>query len=256
MNVLVDSHCHLEHIRTPVEVALAEAADAGVGIVIDVGMGTVESGRAAGRAAMRPGVVFAGVGIHPNDVREFANDPRATLAELRRLAVLPGVVAIGETGLDFYRDRSPRDEQERSFRAQIALSAELDRTLVIHCRDAHQRVLEILDEGAPERVVMHCFSGDATYARACAERGFWCSFAGNLTYRANDELREAARVLPPNLLLVETDAPYLAPLPHRGKDNVPAFVAITAQALASVREVAIGELADNLHANSRRAFGL
>jgi TatD DNase family protein len=168
---------------------------------------------------------------------------------------LPGVVAVGETGLDFYRDRWTPDEQERAFRAHIDLSKRTDKTLVIHCRDAHDAVMQVLDdEGAPSRVVMHCFSGDVAYAKLCAERGFFCSFAGNITYKRNDDLRDAARALPDELLLVETDAPYLAPMPFRGKPNAPALVVHTARTLADVRGVEIAELEDLLEVNTNRAF--
>ncbi|MEX2394690.1 MAG: TatD family hydrolase, partial [Actinomycetota bacterium] len=199
--------------------------------------------------------VFAAVGIHPNDLSDFVVDPAGSLASLERLVALPDVVAVGETGLDFYRDRWSPVQQEDAFRAHIHLAKRTDRTLVIHCRDAHDRVIEVLDdEGAPSRVVMHCFSGDVAYAKTCAERGFFCSFAGNVTYKRNDDLRDAARAVPDELLLVETDAPYLAPMPLRGKPNAPAFVVHTARALAEVRGTTTEALADSLGIATNRAF--
>lgn len=254
MNGLVDSHCHLAHIERDVEEVLAEAAAAGVELVVDIGMGTGESAAAAARAASIP-QVRASVGIHPNDLEEFESDPEGTMDVLRDLAAKPGVVAIGETGLDHYRDRSAPEVQETAFRAHIALAKQTDRTLVIHCRDAHQAVLDVLDDvGSPPRVVMHCFSGDETYARACARRGYFCSFAGNITYKRNDDLREAARVVRKELLLVETDAPFLAPEPYRGRPNAPALIVHTVEALARVRSLSVNALTSLVADNATRAF--
>jgi TatD DNase family protein len=251
---LIDSHCHLGHIDRPPDDVLAEARAAGVGAVIDIGMGLAESRTSAARAAATSNV-YASVGIHPNDLTEFEADPDMTLATLRELAATPHVVAIGETGLDFYRDRWSPQQQEVSFRAHIALAKDVDRTLVIHCRDAHERVLDVLeDEGAPSRVVMHCFSGDVAFARACNERGYYSSFAGNITYKRNDELRDAARVVDEHLLLIETDAPFLAPEPLRGKPNAPALVVHTAARLAGVRDVNVNTLTNVLRENTHRAF--
>jgi TatD DNase family protein len=246
---LVDSHCHLGHLELPLDEALA-----GVELVVDIGMGLEESREAAGRAASDPRI-YASVGIHPNDVSEFETDPDATMAALSALAVLPRVVAVGETGLDNYRDRSSPEVQEASFRSHIALAKNVDKTLVIHCRDAHREVLDVLDaEGAPPRVVMHCFSGDVAYARECSSRGYFCSFAGNLTYKRNEDLREASRVVPDELLLVETDAPYLAPEPFRGRSNVPRLVEHTTRALADARSMSYSAVLHMLQENTFRAF--
>jgi TatD DNase family protein len=251
---LVDTHCHLAHIERPASEVLAEARAAGVDVVIDIGMGLAESRASATQASNTAGV-YASVGIHPNDVAEFVADADATMSALRELANAPSVVAIGETGLDLYRDRSSPEQQEASFRAHIALAKDVDRTLVIHCRDAHDRVLDVLDDaGAPPRVVMHCFSGDVAFAHACNERGFYASFAGNITYKRNDDLRAAARVVGEHLLLVETDAPFLAPEPFRGKPNAPALVMHTLQRLADVREVNVNAFTMTLRENAHRAF--
>jgi TatD DNase family protein len=202
-------------------------------VVVDIGMGLEESRAAAARAAVTDGL-YASVGIHPNDLTDFTADRDGCMQTLADLATEPSVVAIGETGLDLYRDRSDPALQEESFRAHIELAKEAGRTLVIHCRAAHERVLAVLDEvGAPSRTVMHCFSGDLAHAKACAERGFYCSFAGNLTYKRSTELRDAAAAVPSALLLVETDAPFLAPVPFRGKPNRPALVVHTVETLAS-----------------------
>lgn len=239
--------------RDPAEV-LADASEAGVGPLIDIGMGLDEARVSAERAGSTEGL-FAAVGIHPNDPSSYGADPAGTIEELRRLAILPGVVAIGETGLDYYRDRASPALQERSFRAHIALAKQVDRTLVIHCRDAHVDVLRVLDEeGVPPRTVMHCFSGDAAFARACNERLIFCSFAGNLTYKRNDELRVAAQQVAQELLLVETDSPFLAPDPFRGRPNSPALVVHTASVLSHVRSLELDGLLQLLHVNTRRAF--
>lgn len=254
--ILVDTHCHLAHVDGSPDEALAEAADAGVERLVDIGMGTAESRAAVDRAEGSGGRVRVAVGIHPNSLGEYADDRDGTLDRLRELAGNPAVGAIGETGLDFYRDREPRDLQEESFRAHAVLAKETGKPLVIHCRDAHDDVLRVLDdEGPPEGVVMHCFSGDAPYARACAERGFFCSFAGNVTFKKADELREAAAVVPAELLLVETDAPYLTPEPYRGKRNRPAHVVHTARRVAEVRGEDPDALGETLWANAARVFG-
>ncbi|MCA1830430.1 MAG: TatD family hydrolase, partial [Actinobacteria bacterium] len=201
--------------------------------------------------------VYVSVGIHPNDLAEFEADPDGAMGELVRIAENPGVVGIGETGLDFFRERSAPGLQERAFHAHIDVARELDKALVIHCRDAHERLLEVLDDATlPARVIMHCFSGDVAFAQASGERGFFCSFAGNLTYKRNDDLRQAAAAVPRDLLLIETDAPFLTPEPHRGRPNSPALLPLTAQKLADVLELPLDELEVHLDANTKRAFGL
>ncbi|MGH2760736.1 MAG: TatD family hydrolase [Actinomycetota bacterium] len=252
----IDTHCHVSHIDAPATEVLAAAAAQGVDVVVDIGMGTEESTAAARRAVELAPALYATVGVHPNELSEFERDPGATLSALRRLAAEPRVVGIGETGLDTYRDRWPVELQEEAFRAQIDIAIETDTTLVIHCRDAHDTVLSVLDDAAPDRVVMHCFSGDLAFARTCAERGYFCSFAGNLTYKKNEELRTAAAQVPAELLLIETDAPFLAPEGHRGKPNSPALLPTTAAVLAEVRRLASDDLAMLLRDNTTRAFGL
>jgi len=251
---LVDSHCHLGHIDAEPEGTVAEARAAGVDAVVDIGMGAAESTAAVARANVLDGV-YASVGIHPNELAEFAADP--SMDAIAALAADARVVAIGETGLDFYRNRSEASLQEDAFRAHIELAHRLDKTLVIHCRDAHDRVLEVLDDATPPaRVIMHCFSGDAAYADECARRGFFCSFAGNLTFTKANALREAAAAVPEELLLVETDAPFLAPHPFRGKPNAPKLLSHTVQALADVRVTTFEQLAVVLRGNSARAFAI
>lgn len=248
---MIDSHCHLAHIEAEPSQTLADAREAGVHTVIDIAMGLAECEASTARGGP------CAVGIHPNELEEFEADPSGSMAKLAAIASRPGVVGIGETGLDFFRERSSETLQVAAFRAHIGLAKELDKALVIHCRDAHDAVFEVLEsEGAPSRVVMHCFSGGEAFAMECADRGFFCSFAGNVTYKRNADLRRAAASLPPELLLVETDAPFLTPEPHRGHPNAPSLLPITANRLASERQMPPGELEKHLDDNTRRAFTL
>lgn len=250
--MLTDSHAHLDDPAFDMDrdQLVPRARDAGVTQIVTVGTDVDGSRRACDLAASHDGV-WAAIGCHPHEADKYRDD----LSGLRELVRRPKVVAIGETGLDFYRDQWTPAQQEDAFRAHISLAKEVDRTLVIHCRDAHDRVLQVLDdEGAPARVVMHCFSGDVAFASECNDRGFFASFAGNLTYKRNEDLRDAARIVEESLLLVETDAPFLAPEPFRGKPNTPAFVVHTAKRLADVRGIPAEGFTHILRANAHRAF--
>ena len=267
---VVDTHCHLDvHDRrlqgdaVPDARRLVDAAAAvGVSRIVQIGCDLESARWSVANAPHLPGVV-AGVAIHPNDAaRMVARDGQQALdealAEIAMLARADIVRAVGETGLDYFRttDAEGVAVQQASFRAHIALATELGKALVIHDRDAHDDVIRILlEEGAPETVVFHCFSGDAAMARACAEHGWYCSFAGPVTYKANAHLREAAALLPLELLLVETDAPYLAPEPNRGKANASTLMPFTVRALAEVRGDDVDALCAALTANALRAFG-
>jgi TatD DNase family protein len=201
--------------------------------------------------------VWAAVAIHPNDAPELA-DLDAGLAAIAELAALPQVRAVGETGLDYYRTRDPGAQavQHVSFRAHIAIAAAAGKALVIHDRDAHADILAVLaDAGAPDRVVFHCFSGDAAMARLCAERGWYVSFAGNVTFRNARDLQAAALVVPPELLLVETDAPYLTPMPERGRRNAPYLLPHTVRFLAQLRGEDLEALCGALTRNADTVFG-
>jgi TatD DNase family protein len=265
---VVDSHCHLDvtdrHLGDtldPVQ-ALALAREAGITRVVQVGCDVTSSQWAADFAAGRDDVVAA-VALHPNEVpRLVERGGQGALDEalgvIETLAQRDDVRAVGETGLDYYRTREAEAQavQHDSFRRHIDLAKRFDRTLVIHDRDAHDDILRILaEEGAPDRVVFHCFSGDAAMARYCADQGWWCSFAGVVTYKNAEDLREALRVLPRESILVETDAPYLTPVPHRGKVNASYLIPHTVRAMAEVREVAVQELCQDMWDNSQRAFG-
>jgi TatD DNase family protein len=243
----VDSHCHLFLIdRDPSEV-LEEALAAGVGTVVCPGVDPGSSRRAVELAQAFPGV-FATAGMHPHDAAGF--DLRAA-AEIEDLLANPQVVAVGECGLDFYRMRSPREDQERTFKAHLRLAQKTGLPLVVHVRDAWTRILELLAEGSAERVVLHCFTGDVETARQCAKRGWFLSFAGNVTYPKNAHLRDAAAAVPLDRLLVETDSPFLAPQRLRGRDNTPANVVDVIETVANAR----GESVDDVRAaTARNAF--
>jgi TatD DNase family protein len=178
------------------------------------------------------------------------------LAEIAALAELPQVRAIGETGLDYYRDWAPPELQREWFRAHIEIAKRSGKALMIHDRDAHEDVLAILDaDGPPEQVIFHCFSGDAALAKRCAEAGYVMSFAGNVTFSSAQPLRDAAAAAPLGLILAETDAPFLTPVPHRGKPNAPALVAYTLRALAEVKQTPLAELCSAVTATGERVFG-
>lgn len=251
----VDSHCHLDLLSLSVDEALAAARAVGVTRVVTVGIDVPSSRWCAETAAGHEGVV-ATVALHPNEAPE-SSDLDADLDAIAELAKLPHVRGIGETGLDYYRTEEPgRPKQEESFRRHIALAKDCGKALVIHDRDAHADVLRVLDdEGAPERVVLHCFSGGADFARQCGERGFVLSFAGNVTFKSAVELREALAVTPIDQLLVETDAPFLTPVPHRGKHNAPNLIPLTLRAMAGLKEVPEDAMAAAVSATASRVFG-
>jgi TatD DNase family protein len=247
-----DSHCHLDILKTPVAEVIAAGRAVGITRAVTVGY-DLESSRWCAEAAASYDGVYAAVAIHPNDAGKATDE---VLEEIAGLAALPYVRAIGETGLDYYRDWADTDDQQRSFRAHIEIAKSTGKALVIHDRDAHDDVLRVLkEEGAPEQVVFHCFSGDREMARVCAERGYVMSFAGNVTFKNAGDLREAAKVVPADQLLVETDAPYLTPMPYRGRPNAPYLIPLTARCLAEVRRVDLGELCAAISATGERVFG-
>ena len=252
---VLDSHAHLDLMGVDVDEALVAAQSVGIGTVVQVGV-DLPSSRWSAEVAARYDAVHAAVALHPNEAGRGAATDEA-LREIEALAALPQVRAVGETGLDHFRTQSPEGHrlQEESFRAHIAIAKRTGTALVIHDRDAHDEVLRVLlDEGAPDRVVFHCFSGDVAMARTCAEHGFYLSFAGPVTFKPNDALRAAAQVAPVELLLVETDAPFLTPMPFRGRPNAPYLVPLTVRSLAETKGLDLAELCTALAANGRRAF--
>jgi TatD DNase family protein len=260
----LDSHTHLDiavggESRLPtdaeVDAEIEAAAAVGVPRLVQVGVDVASSRWSADLAARHPNVLAA-VAVHPNEAGAGAADDEA-LAEIDRLAALPRVRAVGETGLDRFRT-GPEGwaAQEASFRAHIRIAKEHGVALVIHDREAHAEILEVLeDEGPPEHTVFHCFSGDAAFAKACVQRGFVLSFAGTLTFGNAAYLREAAALTPVDQLLVETDSPFLTPMPHRGRPNASRLVPLTVRALADVTGVDLAELCQTLTATAERVFG-
>lgn len=262
---LVDSHCHLDICAADdgpsVEQAMAAAHGVGITKVVQVGC-DVPSSQWAAEVAAANDDIWAAVALHPNEApRIDAEDGRAALLAawdvIDGLADLPAVRAIGETGMDFYRTGDEgREVQEESFRRHIQIAKRVGKTLVVHDRDSHDDVIRILDdEGSPDTVVLHCFSGDAAFARAAAERGWYCSFAGVVTFKNAAELREALIEVPTDRVLVETDAPFLTPVPYRGKPNGPYLIPLTVRAMAEVRGEPLEELITAIWDNSERAFG-
>ncbi|MFD7654572.1 TatD family hydrolase [Actinosynnema sp. NPDC059797] len=254
---VVDAHTHLDACgaRTPQDVRamLDRAAEAGVDRVVTVA-DDLDAARWAAEAATWDERVFAAVALHPTRTTGFGERERAALTEL---AGHPRVVAIGETGLDYYWDYASPEDQRAAFRWHIGLAKDTGKPLMIHDREAHEDVLGILDEeGAPEQVVFHCFSGDLEFARRCVERGFTLSFAGTATFRNAHALREAARWAPEEHVLVETDAPFLTPHPYRGRPNEPYCANYTLRDLATLRETDLAELASAITRNAERIFGL
>jgi TatD DNase family protein len=254
----LDSHCHLDLIERPAGEVLAAARAAGIARVVTVGV-DLASSRWAARCADQHAGLYAAVAVHPNETAAAASSPaqrEQVLAQVAELGALPRVRAIGETGLDYYRDRASPAVQRDWFRAHIAIAKQAGKALMIHDRDAHEDVLAVLEaEGPPERVIFHCFSGDAAMAKRCAEAGYVMSFAGNITFKNAQPLREAAAAAPADLLLVETDAPFLTPVPNRGKPNSPAMVAHTVRALADIKQVTVEDLCAQLTATGERMFG-
>ncbi|SFT82447.1 TatD DNase family protein [Actinopolyspora lacussalsi subsp. righensis] len=256
---VVDAHTHLDACGA-VEAAdvrrmVDRAEAAGVGRVVTVA-DDIESAKWTLSAAGWDERVHAAVALHPTRAKDFGEYERETLAELVRD---PRVVAVGETGLDYYWDYSPPEPQQEAFRWHIDLAKRIGKPLMIHDRDAHEDILRILDEeGAPETVIFHCFSGDADFARRCVAAGYVLSFAGTATFRnANARgLREAAALVPVEQMLVETDAPFLTPHPFRGRPNEPYCVNYTVRDLAELRETSVAELAVALTATTERVFQL
>ncbi len=256
MPALVDTHCHLNHrdFTPDLPAVLARAKAVGVRHIVCAGY-DLESSESAVEIASQVSCVSAAVGVHPHDAEDFTPEQEA---RIRALASQPCVVAIGETGLDYYRDLSPRDVQQDAFRRHIALAHELDLPLIIHSRDAQQDVLAILHEcGLPKRgVVMHCLPSDEEFALQAVGMGCYLGIAGPVTFGNAEGLRRIVAELPLNRLLVETDAPYLTPHPFRGKRNEPAHVRLTAEKVAEVQGLEYHQVAEITTANAVLLFGL
>jgi TatD DNase family protein len=252
---VLDSHTHLDLVGGDPEVQIDAAAKVGVDRLVQVGV-DLDSSRWAVGLARQHRAVLATVGIHPNEAPRLADLDEA-LREVEALAADPRVRGIGETGLDTYRtgpDGQP--VQQASFRAHIAIAKRYGKALIIHNRDAHADVLRILDqEGPPETVVMHCFSGDGAFAADCVRRGFVLSFSGTVTFRNAEPVRDGARECPTDQLLVETDAPYLTPMPYRGRANAPYLIPLTVRSLAETKRVDLADLCAAISRTGERVFG-
>ena len=249
-----DSHCHL-HIceeGRAVNDVIDEARTAGVTRMVTVG---IDPGSNVRSIALADGeTVFAAVGIHPNSSTGWSE---ASEQALEAQASSDGVVAVGETGLDFYRDYCPADDQHRSFRSHIALAKRLDKAMIIHTRDSIEQALDVLDEvGPPDRFVFHCWSGDPVHLERALGQGAYVSFAGNVSFSSADDLRAAVPSVPEDRLLVETDSPYLTPVPHRGKPNAPANVVHVGAAVAGVLGIEPEQVAAFTYHNASRLFGV
>ena len=244
-----DNHCHLPSDLDEARVVVDEARAAGVERLVDVGTDVASSQAAAGRAAALDGV-WATAGVHPHDAA-------GGLDGLVDVLDRPGVVAVGECGLDYHYDHSPRPEQRAAFALQVALAHDRGLPLVIHTREAWDDTFAILDDvGVPERTVMHCFTGGPEEAEAALDRGALLSFSGIVTFKTADELRAAAVRCPLDRLMVETDSPYLAPVPHRGRPNRPALLVHVGQGVAAAKGVSVEAVAEATWANAECFYGL
>jgi TatD DNase family protein len=259
---LIDTHAHLDFPQFDADrqAVMERATAAGVEIVVNVGTDLTSSQRAV-RLAEQYDSVYAAVGMHPHDAKKLDG---AALARLRDLAQRPRVVAVGEIGLDYYRNLSPRDAQRRAFQAQLAWASRLGKPVIIHDREAHEEIMEMLadwvvglsDSPLVGRVgVLHTFSGSLPMAKQAIDLGFYISISGPVTYKNARRLPGIVQALPLDRLLVETDCPYLAPHPYRGKRNEPAHVRLVAQRIADLRGMPLDELAEVTSANARRLFG-
>ncbi|NOQ51797.1 MAG: YchF/TatD family DNA exonuclease [Desulfuromonadaceae bacterium] len=254
--LLVDSHAHLDsgQYDKDRQATIQRAIDNGISHILTIGC-DLNSSQASVTLAHEYDNIYAAVGVHPHDATEIS---ATTLNQLRKLLNQPKVVALGEIGLDFFRDRSPREIQRAAFRQQIRLAKEVGKPIIVHDRDAHEEVLQILEEENASQVggVLHCFSGDLTMAGKCLELGFYLSFPGTITYPKNDAAREIAREIPIDRLLVETDCPYLAPQQFRGKRNEPAYVRYTAEKVAELKGLSIADVARITSRNCFDLFGI
>jgi len=251
--LLVDSHAHLDgsQFASDRDQTIQRAHDNGISHILTIGCDMESSAASLALATKHPNI-YAAVGVHPHDATEINE---ATLKQLEELLGRPKVVALGEIGLDFFRDRSPRDVQRNAFRQQVRLARKVGKPIIVHDRDAHDEVLQILQEENAAEVggVLHCFSGDVSMAKKCLEMGFYLSFSGTITYPKNEAARDVVRAVPIDKMLVETDCPYLSPQKFRGKRNEPAYVRYTAEKVAEIKGLSMEDVA---RVTSRNCFDL
>lgn len=255
-HTLVDSHAHLDGNKFAGDLheTIERAAENGIGHILTVGCDLVSSRASIAIAEQYPNI-YASIGVHPHDAEEIDEQ---TLAEMKELLNHPKAVALGEIGLDFFRDHCPRDIQRQAFREQIRLARELGKPVIVHDRDAHEETIAILTEEKADEVggVLHCFSGDLKMAQQCLDLGFYLSFPGTITYPKNEELREIVRQVSIERMLVETDCPYLSPQKFRGKRNEPAYVRFTAEKVAEIKGQSIDDVARITSRNCFELFGI
>lgn len=253
--MLIDTHCHIDDARYDLERAatLSRARAAGVERMVTIGCDIANSERAMGLASTHPDVYFS-AGIHPH---EAGKAPAGYAEQLEAIATHPRCVAIGECGLDYYYDKSPREAQHEVFLSQIALAKTLQKPLVIHVRDAWDECIEILKspENKEARAIIHCFTGTERHGKAFVELGCLLSISGIVTFKDPGEIAKAVQSTPLEHLLVETDSPYLAPIPHRGKRNEPAFVRVVAEKVAELKGISVEEVIEQTGRNAKRIFG-
>jgi len=253
--MLIDTHAHLDlpEFKSDQEAVIERARANGVEKIITIGIGLKEC-RKALEIARKHSFISAVIGIHPHNASKLDLD---ALDFLEKNAGDPNVVALGEMGLDFFRNRSPKEDQIRAFRAQLDLAESLSLPVVIHDREAHDKTMEILrEEKPPQGGVLHCFSGDAKMAQDCIDMGFLISIPGTVTFKNAAQLHEVVRQVPLEHLLVETDCPFLTPVPHRGKRNEPAYVRFVAEKVAELKKTSIEEVIEHTGANACRLFNL
>ncbi|MDD5713077.1 MAG: TatD family hydrolase [Smithellaceae bacterium] len=253
--MLIDSHAHLEmaDFDDDRDLVVARAKQAGVGLIVTVGTNLADCRKAVGIAS-RFAEVYAALGIHPHDAKEIEED---TYPQLQELAAEAKVVAYGEIGLDFFRDLSPRELQIKRCQEQLEIAAALKLPVIIHDRGAHDEILRLLAPWKGERRgVIHCFSGDAAMARRCIDMGFLISIPGAVTFNKAEVMQQVVREVPLEHMMVETDAPYLTPQPHRGKRNEPAYVVHTARKVAELKDMSFEEVAEATTRNAKKFFGL
>ena len=252
---IIDTHCHIyyQEYQADWDAMMERAHAAGVRGMVVIATDIASSRQVIELAEKHPNL-YATVGIHPHDAAGVTNDDLSVLKQLAGSS--PKVVAIGEIGLDFYRDRAPRDEQRRVFTAQLELARDCNLPVVIHDRDAHEETLALITQAGVTRGVMHCFSGDRSFAKRCINQGLYLSIPGTITYPSNTTLHDVVRSVHLEHLLVETDAPYLTPVPHRGKRNEPSYTRITAQAVADLKGVTLDDVARTTTMNAGRLFGI
>jgi TatD DNase family protein len=245
-----DDHCHLPQDADEAAAVVADARAGGVERLVTVGCDVAQSNAYADVAALHPGVVWATAGVHPHEAKDGMEGLEAVLAR-------PAVVAVGECGLDFHYDHSPRDVQREVFAAQVALASAHGLPLVVHTREAWSETFDVLAAtGVPERIVFHCFTGGPAEARRCLDLGGHLSFSGIVTFPSAQDVRDAAALCPADRLLVETDSPYLAPVPHRGRTNRPALVSIVGAGVAAARGEAVERVAETTWTNAEQVFDL